>query len=60
MRPAMRAAAEGFYAGLGYIGFLALAGLSARDSAVLSSAVALAMVLGGGCYFRTRRPSDHR
>lgn len=60
MHTVLKAGIEGVHAGLGYVGFLALAGLSARDVGVLTSGAALAVVLGVARYLRARRPHGSR
>jgi hypothetical protein len=55
MRLVLQSVLEAVYVGLGYLGFLALAGITVRDRASLSSAAALAMLLGVGHYVRARR-----
>jgi hypothetical protein len=55
MRLVLRSALEAVYVGLGFLGFLALAGIAVRDKAALSAAAALAIVLGIGHYVRARR-----
>jgi hypothetical protein len=55
MRLVLRSALEAVYVGLGFLGFLALAGITVRDRTALSSAAALAIVLGIGHYVRARR-----
>jgi hypothetical protein len=55
MRLVLRSALEAVYVGLGFLGFLALAGIAVRDPTALSSAAALAIVLGIGHYVRARR-----
>jgi hypothetical protein len=57
MRLVLRSALEAVYVGLGFLGFLALAGIAVKDRAALSSAGALAMMLGIAYYMRARRKS---
>jgi hypothetical protein len=58
MRLVLRSALEAVYVGLGFLGFLALAGIAVKDRAALSSALALAMMLGIAYYIRARRKSN--
>jgi hypothetical protein len=58
MRLVLRSALEAVYVGLGFLGFLALAGIPVKDRAALSSALALAMMLGIAYYIRARRNSN--